>query len=85
MNTSDLEKLTAAVEYLIDQKSVLETIDQLSQEIDHSPEPFIWSVIDLSSIARPLPERIKSGWIFVLKKNVSSGCHCHPNSESSDS
>ena len=30
--------------------------------------------------ARPLPEKIKSGWIFVLKKNVSSGCHFHPNS-----
>lgn len=80
MNTSDLEKLTAAVEFLMDQKSVLETIDRLNQEIDHSPEPFVWSVIDLTSIARPLPERIKSGWIFVLKKNVSSGCHYHPNS-----
>jgi len=80
MNTTDLEKLTAAVEFLIDQKSVRETIDHLSQEIDSSPEPFVWSVIDLSSIARPLPERIKSGWIFVLKKNVSSGCHYHPNS-----
>lgn len=80
MNTSDLEKLTAAVEFLIDQKSILETIDRLSQEIDHSPEPFVWSVIDLTSIGRPLPERIKSGWIFVLKKNVSSGCHYHPNS-----
>ena len=80
MNTSDLEKLTAAVEFLMDQKSILETIDRLGQEIDHSPEPFVWSVIDLTSIARPLPARIKSGWVFVLKKNVSSGCHYHPNS-----
>lgn len=80
MNTSDLEKLSNAVEFLIDQKTVLETIDQLNREIDHSPEPFVWSVLDLNSIPRPLPESIKSGWIFVLKKDVSSGCHYHPNS-----
>jgi hypothetical protein len=80
MNANDLEKLSAAVEFLIDQDSVLETIGQLSREIDHSPEPFVWSVIDLGSIPRQLPESIKSGWIFVLKKNISSGCHYHPNS-----
>lgn len=80
MNTQDLEKLTIAVEFLINQETVLQTIDQLNREIEHSPEPFVWSVIDLDSIARPLPETIKSGWIFVLKKDVSSGCHYHPNS-----
>lgn len=80
MNTNDLEKLTAAVDFLIGQETVTKTIEQLSEEIEHSPEPFVWSVIDLTSIQRPMPERIKSGWIFVLKKNVSSGCHYHPNS-----
>lgn len=80
MNTNDLEKLNTAVEFLIDQKTIVETIERLDQEIDHSPEPFVWSVIDLSSIPHQLPETIKSGWIFVLKKDVSSGCHYHPNS-----
>lgn len=80
MNANDLEKLSAAVEFLIDQKTVLETIEQLNREIDRSPEPFVWSVIDLESIPRQLPENIKSGWIFVLKKDVPSGCHYHPNS-----
>ena len=80
MTTSDLEKLNTAVEFLIRQKTVLETIERLDQEVDHSPEPFVWSVIELNSIARPLPDTIKSCWIFVLKKNVPSGCHYHPNS-----
>ena len=80
MNTSDLEKLNMAVEFLIGQQTVLETIERLDQEVDHSPEPFVWSVIELDSIARPLPDTIKSCWIFVLKKNVPSGCHYHPNS-----
>lgn len=80
MNVNYLEKLNTAVEFLINQNTVVETIERLNQEIDHSPEPFVWSVIDLSPIAHQLPETIKSGWIFVLKKNVSSGCHYHPNS-----
>ena len=80
MNVDYLEKLNTAVEFLIKQQTVVKTIERLNEEIDHSPEPFVWSVIDLSSIPHRLPETIKSGWIFVLKKDVSSGCHYHPNS-----
>jgi mannose-6-phosphate isomerase-like protein (cupin superfamily) len=80
MNTRDLEKLNAAVELLNRQKSFLKTIEQLSDEIKHSPEPFVWSVIDQNSIGSKLPETIKSCWVFVLKKDVWSGCHYHPNS-----
>jgi hypothetical protein len=80
MDRSKLSKLNAAVEFLISQKSFSETVDQLSRDINHSREPFVWSVIDLNSIDRELPESINSCWIFVLKKNVSSGCHYHPNS-----
>lgn len=76
----DLEKLNTAVEYLINQNTILETIEHLGEEIDQSQEAFVWSVIDLSSIERELPEGIQSSWIFVLKKEVSSGCHYHPNS-----
>jgi hypothetical protein len=80
MNINDLEKLNTAVEFLVNQETFLETIGQLSQEINHSQEPFVWSAIDLNSMDRELPESIRSCWIFVLKKDVSSGCHYHPNS-----
>ena len=76
----DLEKLNTAVEYLINQNTILETMEHLGEEIDQSQEAFVWSVIDLSSIEPALPEGIQSSWIFVLKKDVSSGCHYHPNS-----
>src|SRR5215470_13770895 len=76
----DLEKLTAAVEFLLSEKTFLASIEKLSEEINHSEEAFVWSVIDLSSIERELPVAIRSSWIFVLKKDVSSGCHYHPNS-----
>lgn len=80
MSSNDLEKLNAAVEFLIRQKTFLDTIEKLSEEINHCEERFLWSVIDPSSIASDLPECIKSCWIFVLKKDVFSGCHYHPNS-----
>lgn len=80
MNLDNLNKLNTAVVSLINQKSFSETVDQLSGELDHSQEPFVWSVIDLNSIDCDLPESIKSCWIFVLKRNVPSGCHYHPNS-----
>ena len=76
----DLEKLNTAVEFLINQKTFLETTEHLSKQINHSTESFVWSVIDPNSIGRALPESIKSCWVFVLKKDISSGCHYHPNS-----
>lgn len=76
----DLEKLNTAVEALVNRQTFLETIEHLREEINHSPESFVWSVIDLSSIACKLPESIRSCWVFVLKQAVSSGCHYHPNS-----
>ena len=76
----DLERLNTVVESLINQKAFLETVQRLGEEIEHSEELFVWSVIDLSPIEREIPEGIRSGWIFVLKKDVSSGCHYHPNS-----
>jgi hypothetical protein len=80
MTVKDLEKLNTSVESLMNQRAFLGIIEQLSQEIDRSKEPFVWSVIDLNSIDRELPESIRSCWVFVLKKDVSSGCHYHPNS-----
>ena len=80
MIETDLEKLNTAVGLLINQKTFLETIERLSEAIKRSQEPFVWSVIDLNSIDRELPESIRSCWIFVLRKDVASGRHYHPNS-----
>lgn len=75
-----LEELHAAVEDLISRQTFLETAARLSEEINHSREAFVWAVIDPSSVGRELPEGIRSCWLFVLKKDVWSGCHYHPNS-----
>ena len=80
MHFDDLEKLNTAVEFLLNQESFLERIERLNEEINHSRESFVWSVIDLSFIDRQLPECIRSCWLFVLKKDIWTGCHYHSNS-----
>ncbi|MEN3326444.1 MAG: hypothetical protein V7638_1251 [Acidobacteriota bacterium] len=75
-----LSQLNEAVAQLISRPAVHRLIDDLKQELPHTSEPFVWATIDLQSVTAPLPDTIKSGWIFVLKKDVPSGCHYHPNS-----
>ena len=75
-----LSELNEAVAQLISRPAVHSLIEDLKQQLPHTAEPFVWSTIDLQSLTAPLPDTIKSGWIFVLKKDVRSGCHYHPNS-----
>ena len=75
-----LSQLNEAVAQLINRPAVHSLIADLKQQLPDTSEPFVWSTIDLQSITAPLPDTIKSGWIFVLKKDVPSGCHYHPNS-----
>jgi len=78
--TDYLPQLNAAVEELLTRASFHHLVDALKDQLPHTSEPFVWSTVDLESITVPLPETIKSSWIFVLKKDVPSGCHYHPNS-----
>jgi hypothetical protein len=75
-----LSQLNEAVAELIGRPAVHSLIADLKQQLPHTPEPFVWATIDLQSITTTLPDTIRSGWIFVLKKDVPSGCHFHPNS-----
>ena len=75
-----LSQLNEAVAQLISRPDVQDVIDDLKQQLPDTSEPFVWSTIDLQSLTAPLPDTIRSGWIFVLKKDAPSGCHYHPNS-----
>jgi mannose-6-phosphate isomerase-like protein (cupin superfamily) len=77
---TDLLKLNDAVRELIKRPATHDLIDNLKRQLQNTPEPFVWSTIDLESITTPIPEAIKSCWVFVLKQDVPSGCHYHPNS-----
>ena len=80
MNLNDLKKLHAAVESLLRQDSFSRAVACLRLELNESPEPFVWSTVDLNTLGVALPASIKSGWIFLLKGDAPSGCDYHPNS-----
>lgn len=80
MELTDLEKLHAAVECLLQQNSFARDNEHLSVKLHASPEPFVWRTIVLNTIPMALPSNIKSCWVFVLKRDVASGSHYHPNS-----
>lgn len=80
VGASYLQQLNDAVAELVTRPAIRSVVDSLKEELQHTSEPFVWSTIDLNTVTTPLPDEIESGWIFVLKKNVPSGCHYHPNS-----
>ena len=80
MREDYLPQLNEAVAELITRPTIHEVVEKLKKQLQHTSEPFVWSTIDLQSITTQLPDKIRSGWIFVLKKDVPSGCHYHPNS-----
>ena len=80
VGASYLQQLNDAVAELVSRPAIRSVIDTLKEQLQHTSEPFVWSTIDLNTVTTPLPDEIESGWIFVLKKGVPSGCHFHPNS-----
>jgi len=78
--TDYLPQLNNAVAQLITRPAIHTLVDTLKNQLQHSSEPFVWSTVDLKSFAARLPNEIRSCWIFVLKADVRSGCHYHPNS-----
>jgi len=78
--TDRLRLLNDAVAEVVARPAIHRVIDDLKAQLQNTPEPFVWSTIDLNSLHSPLPHDIRSGWIFVLKNDIPSGCHYHPNS-----
>jgi len=79
MNRKYLKKLCKATQKLLAEENIEKIISNLKIKIDKSKEPFIWHIVDIKNF-QGLPLNIKSAWIFVLKPNVSSHLHYHPNS-----
>ena len=78
MNDSYLPSLSEAAKAILRDEKVIADLDRARGELFETEAPFVWCVIDIDRYR--LPENIKSGWIFVLKRNHASGSHYHPNS-----
>ena len=80
MQVSYLASLDRAVASLLKQAPIRESIARLKGELQACPEPFVWVTLDCTPLVGILPRQILSAWIFVLRKDVWSGAHFHPNS-----
>ena len=80
MGLNDLEKLHAAVGWLLRQESFSRAVERLRLELGRSEEAFVWTTVAMDTIGVSLPASINSCWIFLLKRDVPSGSHYHPNS-----
>ncbi|HMG37223.1 MAG TPA: hypothetical protein VKM94_25190 [Blastocatellia bacterium] len=75
-----LQQLNDVAAVLRGRTDIRKIVDKLKQEVQSATEAFVWSTFDLGGLESLLPSNIKSGWIFVLKRDIPSGCHYHPNS-----
>lgn len=80
MDEADLELLSRAVESLLRQEAFAAVVERLELDLARSDRTFVWRSVDLGSIRCELPQGIRSGWIFLLRRDVPSGAHYHPNS-----
>ncbi len=80
MNDDFLKKLAEATNVVLQDPNINKTIIMLRKQIQKISDPFVWNSIEPSIFNRFLPPEIKSIWIFVLKKDVPSILHYHPNS-----
>jgi GNAT superfamily N-acetyltransferase len=78
---SHLKQLSVAVVEILSDPDYPEMVAGLKTKLATSSERFVWSVVGLDNrLVAPIPDNIKSAWIFVLRKDTLSGRHFHPNS-----
>ncbi len=75
-----LRKLAEPTNLILKDPNVKKIIKELKGQICKISDPLVWSSIEPSAFKKFLPPEIKSIWIFVLKKDVPSILHYHPNS-----
>jgi hypothetical protein len=80
LNEGYLKQLSSTVENLLKDDGVIKIIKNLKMKTKDSDEPFNWSIIDINLFRQNINLDIRSGWIFVLKKDTPSIAHYHPNS-----
>jgi hypothetical protein len=59
---------------------VAQVLERVTRELACVPGPMAWESIPLEVFDRPLPNGIKSCWVFVLRAGGETGAERHPNS-----
>jgi hypothetical protein len=83
----DQEEFTIleALDTAVRAESVIYRIDAIvslvEQKLRERPDDVLaWEPIPLDFYTSPLPETIRSSWVFILRANTTTGAERHPNS-----
>jgi len=76
-----LEALDLAVRSEAIRLKIEAIVARVEQKLLASPADVLaWEPIPLDVYTAPLPEAIRSSWVFILRANTTTGAERHPNS-----
>ena len=76
-----LEALDVAVRSDSTAVRIDEIVSRVEQELQRKPDDVLaWEPIPLELYGSPLPEVIRSSWVFILRAHTITGAERHPNS-----
>ncbi len=62
-------------------KQIDAIVKRVEQALENDPKAIMaWEPIPLDLYIQQLPSDIKSSWVFILRKNTTTGAERHPNS-----
>ncbi len=78
-------RILEALDLAVRSKAIRPNIDaivaRVEQELRERPDEVLaWEPIPLDFYTAPLPETIRSSWVFILRANTTTGAERHPNS-----
>jgi hypothetical protein len=77
-----LEALDLAVSSKAIRPKIEAIIARVEQVLRQRPDDVLaWEPIPLDFYTAPLPETIRSSWVFILRANTTTGAERHPNSQ----
>ena len=59
---------------------IAEVLERVEQELAAADAAMAWESVPMAVFDGPLPEAIKSCWVFVLRTGAETGAERHPNS-----
>lgn len=81
----DERAILEVLDGLVGQSEVRQELDRVGSRLEERLEadrssPLVWEAVDLSLYGGPVPDGIRSSWVFVLRAKTESGAERHPNS-----
>src|SRR5262245_45347712 len=78
-------RILEALDLAVRQQAIRPKLDaivaRVEQKLREKPDDVLaWEPIPLNFYTAPIPENIRSSWVFILRANTTTGAERHPNS-----